>query len=81
MLLAKIPKKLFKDPKDVTGINKRAIQKRKNVCGVAEIPIANTFDELVEMDFVDYGDFATFLRIQGAFPRFPTIILWERKER
>ena len=34
---------------------------------VAKTPIANTFGELVEMDFVDYGDHATFLHIQGAF--------------
>ena len=37
---------------------------------VAKIPIANTFSELVEMDFVDYGDYAAFLHIQGTFSRF-----------
>ena len=25
--------------------------------GVAKIPVVNTFNELVEMDFSDYGDF------------------------
>ena len=39
--------------------------------GVAKIPIANTFNELVEMDFVDYGGYATFLHIQDTFSRFP----------
>ena len=34
---------------------------------VAKIPIANTFNELVEMDFVDYGDYSAFLRIQDTF--------------
>ena len=34
---------------------------------VAKIPIANTSDELAEMDFANYGDFAAFLRIQGDF--------------
>ena len=28
---------------------------------VGKIPIADTFSELVEMDFVDYGDCATLL--------------------
>ena len=48
--------------------------------GVEKIPIANTCDELVEMGFADYGDFATFLRIYETFSRFPAIILWELKE-
>ena len=42
--------------------------------GVAKIQIANTPNELVEMDFADYGYFANFLRIQGAFSRFSVII-------
>ena len=37
---------------------------------VAEIPIANTPNELVEMDSVDYGDFATFRHIRGTFFTF-----------
>ena len=35
--------------------------------GVAKIPIANTFNELVGMDFADYGAYAAFLHIQGDF--------------
>ena len=41
---------------------------------VAKIPIANTFNELVEMDFVDYVDYATFLHIRDTFSRFSVII-------
>ena len=40
---------------------------------VAKIPIAYTFDELVEMDFADYGDYAIFLQIQDTISRFPVI--------
>ena len=40
---------------------------------VAKIPIANTFSGLVEMDFADYGDHATFLYIQDTFSRFSVI--------
>ena len=40
---------------------------------VAKIPIANAFSELVEMDFVGYGDLATSLHIQDAFSRFSAI--------
>ena len=46
---------------------------------VAKIPIANAFSELVELDFVDYGDLETFLHIQDAFSRFPGIVFSERR--
>ena len=42
---------------------------------VAKIPISDTFDELVGMDFVDYGGGATFLHIRDTFSRFSAIIL------
>ena len=42
---------------------------------VAKIPISNTFGELAEMDFSDYGDYAAFLHIQDTFSRFSVIIL------
>ena len=48
---------------------------------VAKIPIANTFSELVEMDFVDYGDHATFLRIQDTFSRFSVVIFLGTKKK
>ena len=47
---------------------------------VAKIPIANKFGELVEMDFVDYGGYATFLHIQDTFSRFTAIIFWHREK-
>ena len=37
---------------------------------VGKIPISNTFNVLVEMDFVDYGDLSTCVRIQDTFSRF-----------
>ena len=43
--------------------------------GVAAIPIANTSDELADVDFLGYGDFATFLRIQDTFSHFSAIVL------
>ena len=33
------------------------------------------------MDFVDYGDHATFLHIQGAFSRFSMVIFLGAKKR
>ena len=40
----------------------------------AKIPIANTLRELVEMDFVDYGEYATFLHIRDAFSLFSVAV-------
>ena len=37
----------------------------------SKMPIANKFRELVEMDFVDYGDYAAFLHIRYTFRDFP----------
>ena len=48
---------------------------------IAKIAIASTCNELVEMDFADYVDFAAFLRVREAFSRFVAINLWERKRR
>ena len=48
---------------------------------MAKIPISNAFSELVEMDFVDYGDLSTFLRIRATFSRFSAIMfLWAKKQ-
>ena len=46
---------------------------------VAKIPIANTSSELVAMDFVDFGDRATFLHIQDTFSRFSVVISTAQK--
>ena len=66
--MAKITKKLFRDPDSIAGYGKEGDSKQDRILGrSAKIPIANTFSELVEMDFADYGDFASFLRIQDTF--------------
>ena len=50
---------------------KRTISNRGECFGgVAKIPIAKTFNVLVEMDFVDYGDLWDFLHIRDTFSRF-----------
>ena len=49
--------------------------------GVAKSLIANTFSELAETDFVDYGDFATFLRIRDTFSRFSVIVFIGTKKK
>ena len=82
LLMAEIPKNIFKDPKAVAENDKRGDFEHERMFGsVTEIPIANTSNEFVEMGFLDYGDFATFLRIRGAFPRFSAIIVRGRKRR
>ena len=40
----------------------------------AKIPTANTSNELTEINFADYGDFATFLHIRATSPRFSEIV-------
>ena len=46
------------------------------------IPIANTSNELVEMDFSDYVELSTFLHIRGDFSRSSAIIFYGgEKER
>ena len=47
---------------------------------VAKIPIANKFNELVEMDFVDYGAHATFAHIRDTFSIF-SVIIFRREEK
>ena len=71
----KNPKKRFKKIKEFGDNDKKGGFKKERMFGrVSKIPIANTFNELVEMDFVDYGDRATFLHIQDTFSRFPVVI-------
>ena len=68
---SKVPQKLFRGIKILAENDKKDEFKQERMFGrVAKIPISNTFNELVEMDFVDYGDHATFLHIQGTFSRF-----------
>ena len=63
-----IPKKISKELKAVAENDKKEDSKQAMMFGrVAKITLANTSNELVEMDFSDYGDFATFLQIQDTF--------------
>ena len=76
LLIEKIPKKLPKELKAVAGNDKKDDFKQERMLGgVAAIPIANTSDELADVDFLGYGDFATFLRIQDTFSHFSAIVL------
>ena len=75
LFTAKVPQKLFRKIKILAENDKKDEFKQERMFGrVAKIPIANTFNELVEMDFVDYGDHAAFLRIQDTFSRFSVAI-------
>ena len=74
LLTAKNRKESFRELKSVAGNGKNGDFEQERMFGrVAKIPIADTFSELVEMDFADYGDFAALLRIQGALSRFSVI--------
>ena len=52
-----------------------------NVWKGIEIPIADAINELVEMDFADYGGYATFLHIRDNFSRFSAIIFFYERKR
>ena len=68
---AKVAQKLFRGIKILAENDKKGEFKQERMFGrVAKIHIANTFNELVGMDFVDYGGHATFLHIQDTFSRF-----------
>ena len=62
------------------GNDKKDEFKQERMFGrVAKIPVSDTFDELVEVDFADYGGYATFLHIQDTFSRFPFVIFLEQR--
>ena len=70
----KVPKEIFRKLKSISGNDKEGDFKQERMFGrVAKIPIDNTFSELVEMDFVGYGDLATFAHIRDTFSRFSAI--------
>ena len=75
LFTAKVPQKLFREIKISPENDKKDEFKQERMFGrVSKIPIANTSNELVEMDFVEYGDHATFLRIHDAFSRFSVVV-------
>ena len=81
MLAVKITKHLFKKIKELAGSDKKGDFNQERMFGwVAKIPIANTSNGLVEMDFVEYGDHAAFLHIQDTFSRF-TVIIFSRTKK
>ena len=58
-----------------SGEYKKDEFKRERVLAcVAKIPIANTLNELVELDFVYYGYYAAFLHIMETSSRFPVAV-------
>ena len=76
LFTAKVPKKLFRKIKILDGDDKKGEFKHERAFVISKIPIADTFNDLVGMEFVDYGDRATFLRIQDAFSRFSVVIFY-----
>ena len=75
-------KKVSRGIKEIAESDKRDDFKQERMFGrVAKIPIANTFNELSEIDFVDYGDLVAFLHIQGAFSRFSAIVFGGRRRK
>ena len=77
-----IQQELFRHLEILAANDKTYEFKRERTFGIlAKIPIANTFSELVEMDFVDYGDHAAFLRIRDAFSRCPLAVFVGTEEK
>ena len=79
---AKVPKKPFRGIKAIGGNGKKGDFKQGRMFGrVAKIFTANTFNGLVEMDFVDYGDLSTFMHIRDTFSRFSAIAFLGTKRK
>ena len=80
LFTAKAPRKLFRKIKLLSENDKKDEFKQERMFGrVAKIPIANTSNELFEMDFVDYGHHATFLHARDTFSRFSVVISWDQR--
>ena len=79
---AEITKKLFRDLNAIAENGKKDDFKQERMFGSAsKIPIANTFIELIEMDFADCGDLSTFLHIRDSFSRFSAIAFMGAKKK
>ena len=75
------PKKLLRRIKSISRNGEKGDSKQERMFGRAgKIPIANTSNELVGVDFVDYGDLATFLHIRDNFSRFSAIVFLGTKK-
>ena len=69
---AETPKKLFRGLEIMAGNREKGWFEQERMFGRAsKIPIAKTLYELVEMGFVDYGEYAAFLRIQDTLGDVP----------
>ena len=78
----KIPKKLLRGLKNIDSNGKKGNSKQERMFGaVSKIPIANAFNELVEMDCVDYGDYVTFLHIHDTLSRFSVVVFTGPRKR
>ena len=78
----RVRKKLFK------AIRENTLNDKKDESGQggffqrsANIPISGTFNDLAEMDFVDYGVGGTFLYMRYTFSRYPMITFIGNKKR
>ena len=83
LVFGKNPKETFRRELKIIAENdkkKGDFEQGRMFGRVAEILIANTSSELVEMDFAGYGDFATSLRIQDAFSCFSVIVFMGTKK-
>ena len=60
---------------------KKDDSKKERMFGRVAIPIANTSNELVEMDFAGYGDFVAFLNARGSFSRLHAAIFTGTKKK
>ena len=69
------PEEIFRGIKAISGNGKKGDFEQVGMFrAVAKIPISNTSNGLVEMDFADYGNFATFLHTQATRSRFSAIV-------
>ena len=76
-----IPNKLFREIDAIAENDKKDDSKQERMfSGVAKIPIANTPNELVEMDFADRVYLATFLNIRDSFSLFSAIVFLGTKK-
>ena len=81
LVMGKSKKELFKDPKSAAGAIKGDFEHERMFGMVAKIPIANTANELVEMDFCGLWRFLHIPEHSGRFSRPPAIIFLGAKRR
>ena len=81
LFAVEIPKRLFRELNAIAENGRRGDFEQGGMFGrVSKIQL-QTFNELVEMDFADYGDFGTFLRARDTFLRFSVIVFMGAKRK